>query len=168
MKGCMRLTVLLKLALASSVWPRSRSTRADFIQMRSLAKVLRAFSRILRARSISLFSNSILKAASQICSLSAPVPARVRSAQRCAHTLCMTFSTSLACKQPSDSYRISLTHSLEDSLGTFSLDPEGVLTLLQHTAVRRCPAGIPVCITLRVQAIQEQMSCSVTWVGDIG
>ena len=57
---------------ASSVSPRSRSTRADFIQMRSLASVARALARIPRARSISAFSNSILKAASQICSLSAP------------------------------------------------------------------------------------------------
>ena len=40
--------------------------------MRSLASVARALARIPRARSISAFSNSILKAASQICSLSAP------------------------------------------------------------------------------------------------
>ena len=57
--------------LTSSVSPRSLSTSADFIQMRSFASVARAFARMPRARPISLFSNSILKAASQICSLSA-------------------------------------------------------------------------------------------------
>lgn len=64
--------------ITSSVSPRSRSTRADFIQILSLANVFLAFARMPRARSISLFSNSILNAASQICSLSAPQKTHVK------------------------------------------------------------------------------------------
>ncbi len=63
--------------------------------MRSLASVLRAFSRMRRARSISLFSNSILKAASQICSLSAPVLETLRGFMRHACVL-PTLSTGIA------------------------------------------------------------------------